>query len=156
MMHAMNDSAERVYTDFPYGAGHRTGLLLARVGTVLNEIADERLAPAGVSGRGYSILAILAVVDPDTQYEIARLLGKAPGVVVRAIDELERNDLVTRTRDPSDRRRSRVTLTPAGWRTLLHADQLADEATASVLSGLDRDELAQLRALLAKALGLRE
>jgi DNA-binding MarR family transcriptional regulator len=136
------------------GAEFRTALLLVRVGGVLAEIGDQRLESVGLDGRGYSILAILSVDDPESQFELAQLLGKAPGVIVAAIDELEQRGFVARTRDPADRRRSRVTLTTAGRRALRRADELADKVTADVLPGLDSEELAKLQLLLAKGLGL--
>jgi DNA-binding MarR family transcriptional regulator len=136
----------------PLGAEERTALLLARLGAVLTEVADDRLAGAGLSGRDYSVLAILSADGPDSQFELATLLGKAPGVVVAAVDSLEREGLVARTRDPSDRRRTRVTLSDAGRDALERADVLAEQTVADVLRGLDDGERAQLQALLVKGL----
>jgi len=136
------------------GAATRLALLLVHAGTTLAASAEAHLAPVDLDGRGYSILSIIESDDPGSQQEIARLLGKAPALVVSAIDELEARGLVERTRDPQDRRRSRVTLTAAGRRTLRRAHQLADEAVATLLPGLDADELDELRALLARGLGV--
>ena len=136
------------------GAATRLALLLVHAGTTLAASAEAHLAPVDLDGRGYSILSIIESDDPGSQQEIARLLGKAPALVVSAIDDLEARGLVERTRDPQDRRRSRVTLTAAGRRTLRRAHQLADEAVAALLPGLDADELDELRALLARGLGL--
>jgi DNA-binding MarR family transcriptional regulator len=140
----------------PRAGDSRMPLLLARAGAYLVDTSDELLAPAGVDGRGYQVLAILATDGPGSQLELARLLGKAPALVVAAIDELEERGFVERTRDPADRRRSRVMLTKAGERTLAKADKLADEAAASLLSGLDADELAQLHDLLLRGLGVAD
>jgi len=140
----------------PRGAETRMPLLLARAGAVLVETADTVLAPVGLDGRSYSVLAILATDGPGSQLELARLLGKAPALVVTAVDELEARGLVERTRDPADRRRSRVMLTKEGERTLAQADELADAAAASLLGGLDADELAQLHDLLLRGLGVAD
>lgn len=136
----------------PRAAAGRVALLLVNVGVALSEIADHQLAAAGVDGREYAILSILESDGPGSQLELARLLGKAPAVVVAAIDSLEDRGLVARARDPSDRRRSRVTLTPAGSKALRKADALADDAVADLLAGLDGDELKHLRELLARGL----
>ena len=138
----------------PRGSEHRLGLLLVRLGSVLAEMADGHLAAAGLNGRDYSILAVLSDDDPGTQNEIAALVGKAPGVIVSAIDGLERDGLVQRTRDVDDRRRSRVTLTAKGRRCLARADTLADETVAEMLPGLAAAEREQLRALLIRGLGV--
>lgn len=168
MMQAVNDSAAAAISGgpgargtedcvapagpLPQGLERRAGLLLVRLGTLLSDTADERLASAGIGGRGYGILAILSEDGPDSQFELAQMLGKAPGVVVAAIDELEQAGLVERNRDPADRRRSVVTLTPAGHHALAHADEIAEQAVAEMLQGLDAGELAQLKGLLARGL----
>jgi DNA-binding MarR family transcriptional regulator len=138
----------------PRGDETRMPLLLARAGAFLVDTAEEVLEPVGLDGRTYSILAILHTDGPGSQLELARLLGKAPALVVTAVDDLEAAGLVERTRDPADRRRSRVMLTKKGEATLAEADRLSLEATASLLSGLDADELAQLHDLLLRGLGV--
>ena len=112
----------------------------------------EKLAASGLDSREYSILSILDTDGPGSQQELARLLGKAPAIVVAAIDDLEERGLVTRTRDPADRRRSRVTVTKAGSKALSHADKLAEAAVAELFTGLDAGELRQLQDLLARGL----
>jgi DNA-binding MarR family transcriptional regulator len=138
----------------PEGARGRLGFLLVKVGAQLSGIADDRLRDSGLDERDYVILAILTVDGPDSQHSLARLLGRAPGVIVTAVDQLEHKGFVERIRDPRDRRRSRVTVTGAGQRALARADQLADAAAAELLGGLDSAELLALRALLTKGLGL--
>jgi DNA-binding MarR family transcriptional regulator len=136
----------------PRGCAERLALLLARVGGVITAVGEERLSELGIDARDYSILAILADDDPASQLELAQLLGKAPGGIVAAIDRLEENGLVQRTRDRVDRRRSRVSLTHAGTKFLRRADTLADETAAEVLPGLSAAELAQLHELLVRGL----
>src|SRR5918997_1859126 len=98
----------------PRGATSRAALLLASAGDFLLQGADETLAASGLDGRAYSILSIIATDGPGTQQELARLLNKAPAIVVAAVDDLEARGFVERTRDPADRRRSRVTVTKTG------------------------------------------
>jgi DNA-binding MarR family transcriptional regulator len=138
----------------PKGTEGRTALLLARIGGVLGDVADDRLGAAGVDGREYSILAILATDGPGTQQDLALMVGKAPGVIVAAIDALEARGLVARTRDPEDRRRSRVTLTAKGARTLKRADAVAEDTVGEVLPGLSAAQRQQLGELLAVGVGL--
>jgi MarR family transcriptional regulator, lower aerobic nicotinate degradation pathway regulator len=138
----------------PLGAGGRPALLLVRIGAVLGEIADEQLAAAGVNGADYGILAVLASDGPGSQQELAELLGKAPGLMVAAIDDLEERGLVARVRDPADRRRSRVTVTAAGEKALRHADQLADQAVADLFPGLGKQERSELGRLLERGVTL--
>jgi DNA-binding MarR family transcriptional regulator len=79
-------------------------------------------------------------------------MGKTPALVVVVVDDLERQGLVERTRDPGDRRRSVVKLTAAGRKALERADELADATVAEMLGGLDRADREELLALLQRAL----
>src|SRR4051812_43919919 len=151
MLSTMRDDA--MGACIPRAAEGRAALLLVQAGELLLRDADETLAGAGVDGREYAILSILDSDGPGSQQELARLLGKAPAIVVAAVDALEARGLVARTRDPSDRRRSRVTLTTAGTRTLRKADALADDAVAELLAGLDAEALQDLRDLLTRGIG---
>jgi DNA-binding MarR family transcriptional regulator len=137
----------------PRATRDRLAFLLWNLGARIDELADPRLEDAHVDARGYCILAILSVDGPDSQFELARLLGKAPGVIVAAVDQLEEKGFVERNRDPHDRRRSRVTLTTAGESALARADELADATVSEMLGGLDGAELVKLRQLLNKGLG---
>jgi MarR family transcriptional regulator, lower aerobic nicotinate degradation pathway regulator len=132
----------------------RTALLVSKLGAILGEIADEQLAPAGLDANDYSLLAVLADDVPGTQQEIADLLGKVPGAIVALIDDLEERALVTRERDPADRRRSRVVPTRKGRAALAKADRLAEDALAQVLPGLSPKELEAFSETLAKGLKL--
>jgi MarR family transcriptional regulator, lower aerobic nicotinate degradation pathway regulator len=136
----------------PRGAQGRTALLLVGAGSLLSAIGDDKLAASGLDSREYSILSILDTDGPGSQQELARLLGKAPAIVVAAVDDLEDRGLVTRTRDPADRRRSRVTVTKAGSKALSHADELAAAAVAELFAGLDAGDLRQLQDLLGRGL----
>jgi DNA-binding MarR family transcriptional regulator len=133
----------------------RPGLLLTRLGGLMTEVADEALAEVDLAGREYAILAILVDDGPESQLELAQMLGKAPALVVSAIDRLEDTGLVERTRDPSDRRRSHVKVTRKGTKALARADVIADRVVANTLRGLDDSELAELARLLEKGVGAR-
>jgi DNA-binding MarR family transcriptional regulator len=81
----------------PRAVASRTAFMLVRLGGVIGEIADEQLAAAGVDARGYSILAILSAEEIDSQLQLAQMIGKAPGVIVAEIDQLEEHGLIRRT-----------------------------------------------------------
>ena len=55
---------------------------------------------------------LLDVHDGLTVGELAEAASLSPGAVTTVLDRLERMELVTRTRDPADRRRVLVELTP--------------------------------------------
>lgn len=140
--------------EVPRAAADRLGFLLAALGGRVQELAEEPLGQLGIDGHDYSVLAILAVDGPGTQHEIARLMNKAPGVIVAAVDQLEAKGFVERQRDPADRRRSRVTPTASGHRALAQADLVGDKVVAEALAGLGPAEIDALHALLRRGLGL--
>src|SRR6058998_2676888 len=80
----MNDCAVGLSTasPLPVGCQSRLGLLLARVGGVLLDAAEEGLAPSGLDGREYSVLAVLSDDEPRSQQDLAQMLGKAPALMV--------------------------------------------------------------------------
>lgn len=132
----------------PLGFEKRPAMLLARIGGVIGAVGDEHLAPIGIDANDYAILSILDTDGPGSQHELAELLGKAPGLLVAALDDLEARKLVERVRDPADRRRSRVALTKAGKRALARADKVADALFTELFPSLDATERKELARLL--------
>ena len=74
------------------------------------------------------------------------------GGMTAAIDRLERKGLVERVPNPTDRRGSLVRLTDAGRSVVDEAISGQVVAESRLVSVLDPDEQAQLRALLHKLL----
>lgn len=130
----------------------RMGLLLVRIGDDVAARGQHALEAIGISGRDYSALAVISADKPRSQLELARMMGKAPALCVALLDDLESAGLVTRGRDPEDRRRSVVTLTDAGEAMLTRADAVAEEVTAATLDGLSPEDLAQFTALAQRAM----
>ena len=146
--------ADRRIRDVPDAAASRLGFLLVALADHLGRQTEQPLAQIGLDGHDYTVLAILDADGPGTQNDIARLMHKAPTVVVAAVDQLERKGFVTRQRDPADRRRSRVSPTPAGLAALSAADALGDRAVAETFDGLGAAELASLHGILRRGLRL--
>ena len=61
-----------------------------------------------------AVLQHLSVSGPLTIGEMSRHLDRAQSVVSEIVDHLERDGLLERLRDPQDRRRKLVWLTPSG------------------------------------------
>jgi DNA-binding MarR family transcriptional regulator len=118
---------------FPRGVTERPALLLVKLADDVMARADDPLAALGLSGRQYTVLAILSSDAPPSQLELAGMCGLLPAQIVSVIDELERRGFVARQRSESDRRRSVVTLTEAGREILERADALGRE----LIDGLD-------------------
>jgi DNA-binding MarR family transcriptional regulator len=86
-------------------------------GSRLFQIASDKMDDAfcrrvGINLTDARCLDLLDVQGGMTAGELANAASLSPGAVTTVLDRLERMQLVTRTRDQSDRRRVIVELTP--------------------------------------------
>ena len=124
--------------------------LLKRLGFAAKERAMEAYEPTGLHPYHHAILLVLDEGSRETQGAIADALGYDRGQLVGLLDELEEQGLVERRRDPSDRRRHLVRLTPDGKRSLRRLRALARQLEDDFLAPLSDDERASLHALLLR------
>jgi DNA-binding MarR family transcriptional regulator len=78
---------------------------------------------------------------PLTAGRIAELSGLSTGAVTGVIDRLERAGYVRRVRDPHDRRKVLVEVTPAKFVKFGHLFEKAQASLVEVLDHFDADEL---------------
>ena len=124
--------------------------LLKRLGFMAKERGMQAYDNEGLHPYHYAILIALADGSHETQGAIADALGYDRGQLVGLLDELEERSLVERRRDPNDRRRHLVQMTPEGKRTLRRLRALARELEDDFLEPLSDAERAKLHALLLK------
>ena len=103
---------------FPAELVESTTFLLKRLGFRAKDSAMEAYELAGLSPYHHAVLIVLDEGSRDTQGSIADALGYDRGELVGLLDELEEKSLVERQRDPNDRRRHTVRVTPEGRRAL--------------------------------------
>ncbi|MEV6768320.1 MarR family transcriptional regulator [Nocardia sp. NPDC051030] len=106
--------------------------------------------------REHWVLTYLAENGDITQQEMADALAIDRSEVVRLIDSVEKAGLVTRNRDPQDRRKYRLAITAAGNRLREETNARIQEATEALLFRLTPEEQATLHRLSLKALGYDE
>jgi DNA-binding MarR family transcriptional regulator len=123
---------------------------LKRLGFAVKERGMETYEEIGLHPYHHAILLVLAEGSRETQGSIADALGYDRGQLVGLLDELEERGLVERRRDPKDRRRHLVRLTPEGKRTLRRLRVLAREMDDDFLAPLSEEERATLHALLLR------
>jgi MarR family transcriptional regulator, lower aerobic nicotinate degradation pathway regulator len=124
--------------------------LLKRLGHAVKERAMPSYDEVGLHPYHHAILLVLAEGSRETQGSIADALGYDRGQLVGLLDELEEQGFVERRRDPNDRRRHLVRLTPDGKRTLQRLRVLAGEIDDDFLAPLSEEERATLHALLLR------
>jgi DNA-binding MarR family transcriptional regulator len=77
-----------------------------------------------------------------------------PSNVVGLLNELEELGLVTRTRDPADRRRHIVALSPAGRDELVRTNSRLLQVEDELLNALTPEERTTLHDLLVRVVGV--
>jgi MarR family transcriptional regulator, lower aerobic nicotinate degradation pathway regulator len=127
-----------------------TAFLLKRLGFAAKEQAMKAYEETGLHPYHYAVLAVLDEGSRETQGAIADSLGYDRGQLVGLLDELEERGLVERKRDPADRRRHIVRMTPDGRRALVKLRALAGRLEDELLAPLDAQERAQLHALMLR------
>jgi DNA-binding MarR family transcriptional regulator len=106
----------------------------------------------GMSFRQFQALSLLATQEEQLQHTLCQQLLLDANNTVLLLNELEEQGWVQRQRDPTDRRRHLVTLTPAGREAYARAELARESVEDHVLAGLSADERAQLATLVQKAL----
>lgn len=96
----------------------------------------------------HAILITLDEGSHETQGSIADALGYDRGQLVGLLDELEERGLVERRRDPNDRRRHLVQMTPEGKKALRRLRTLARQLENEFLEPLSDADRAKLHELL--------
>jgi DNA-binding MarR family transcriptional regulator len=127
-----------------------TSFLLKKMGFALKERSLQAYESSGLSPYDHSVLALLDEDPCETQAMIADALGYDRSHLVGVLDDLEARELIERRRDPADRRRHLVRLTPAGKEAVERLRIVARQVDDEFFEALDPDERAQLTALLTR------
>jgi MarR family transcriptional regulator for hemolysin len=126
------------------------GLQLFRVAKSANRAFQDALAAEGGSLPTWLILLSLKTRRPETQRELAAAVGIEGATLTHHLAGLERDGLVTRARDPENRRVHRVALTEKGEAAFQRLRRAAVKFDARLRAELDDDEIGQLRETLAR------
>lgn len=110
------------------------------------------LRPEGVSWGGFSLLFNLWIWGPMETRALAASIGCARPSVSSLCDTLERDGLVARRGDTSDRRLVRVALTDAGRGLIQDLFPRFNAGEAELVGGLSEGERRQLATLLRRLL----
>ncbi|SRR5579875_149070 len=126
------------------------GLYVAQVSKVVSRAFDECLAAEGGSLPVWHVLVALTDGHAASQRELAEQVGIQDATLTHHLNAMEAARLVTRRRDPRNRRVHLVELTTEG--EALHA-RLREAAAAfdgRLRGGFTDDELTRLRELLTR------
>ena len=123
--------------------------LLARANFLLSESFYEQLKNHGLSATEWRVLAALSDHDGVKMTELADLVLFKQPTLTKAIDRMERAELVERRTPATDRRRTLVHLTERGRRIATPMLQRAQRHGASIERLLGEGKSRELKAALA-------
>lgn len=124
-----------------------TGYLLRTAFLRASAIAARRFE-AGTHPRDAGVLITLINSGPVSQQDLVERLNVNRTLMVKLIDSLEQRGLVTRLRNPEDRRAYALHPTPKGREALTEMLPTMAEAEAELSEHLTADEIDRLKALL--------
>jgi DNA-binding MarR family transcriptional regulator len=121
----------------PVALMERLSFLLKRTYAMLEATIEPELARLGVNGREFAVLTLIEAEGPASQQRLGGRIGVDRTTMVALIDALEEKQLVTRRRDPSNRRAYVLEVTATGreiLRDALKAVELVEQESLSPLS----------------------
>ena len=125
--------------------------LLTRLSRDVYRRATEEVI--GIRLKQFIALDYLREQGGTTQQQLGETLHLDKNNCVILLNDLEEDDYVARRRDPTDRRRHIVEMTPTGEKALERAEVKLETLEDEVVGNLSEQERATLRELLSKALG---
>lgn len=126
------------------------GLLIARTAKELNRAFEQALGEAGGSFPVWQILLSLKRGPGSTQRELAASVGIREATLTHHLSGMERTGLITRRRDPADRRVHQVALTDDGEAAFRRLRTAAAGFDRRLRAGIPDDRLDELREVLRR------
>ena len=139
----------------PPGAPARLplGLHLARAVKEITKAFDDALAGAGGSGPVWLVLISLKTRPLASQRELADAVGIREATLTHHLNAMDASGLITRRRDPENRRVHLVELTQAGEEAFHRMRRAASGFNARLRAGFGDDELAEFERVLDRLRG---
>lgn len=119
-------------------------------GRMFSDLETTIHRPAGWSLAGFRVMFILWVLGPVESHEIARLAGLSRAAISSAVNTLERDGLVDRRRESTDRRVVTVYLTDDGAARLEAAYARQNDRERQLFGDLTDAELTTLTELMRR------
>jgi MarR family transcriptional regulator for hemolysin len=124
------------------------GLQLVRSAKVLSRAFDDALAAAGGTLATWLVMISLKSQRLGNQRELAEAIGIQGATLTHHLNAMEADGLVTRQRDPANRRIHRVELTERGETMFRQLRSAAAAFDRRVRAGISEQEVATLEGLL--------
>ena len=119
------------------------GRHLARTARAITRAFDGALTGAGGSQPAWLVLISLKTRPLASQRELAEAVGIKEATLTHHLNAMDANGLITRRRDPANRRVHLVELTPAGEEAFYRMRQAAFAFNDRLRAGFTEDELTE-------------
>ncbi len=139
----MQTTAEAEFTQ-------HAGFLLAQLGRAVTRRYRTAFSPIGLKPRATAALLRLRSGGPLSQQALGATLDIEASNLVVLLNELEAEGLISRRRDPQDRRRHVVEISEHGAKAVCEVERAAGQVEDEFFAALTRDERCALRELLAR------
>jgi MarR family transcriptional regulator for hemolysin len=126
------------------------GLQVARTAKALSRAFDDALVAAGGSMPMWLVLVSLKAQRHGMQRELAEAVGIEGPTLTHHLNRMEAAGLVTRQRDPNNRRIHRVELTDEGDAMFHRLRRSVMAFDQRLRAGISDDEIGALRGLLGR------
>ena len=126
------------------------GLHLARTARSVSRAFDDALAQAGGSVPVWLVLISLKSQQLRNQRELAEAVGIREATLTHHLNAMDKQGLITRRRDPANRRVHLVELTDAGEAAFQRLRGAAAAFDKQLRAGFSDDEVTDLEALLSR------
>jgi len=126
------------------------GFLLAQLGRAVTRQYRCAMSPIGLKPRDTQALLRLQSNGAMSQQALGAALDIEASNLVALLNDLEAESLITRRRDPEDRRRHVVEISKRGTKLVGEVERAAREVEDQFFAALDEDERAALQDLLVR------
>jgi DNA-binding MarR family transcriptional regulator len=144
--HQLSEQEESIRKSLEQSAGY----LLGRASTSLRQRYESKLADLKLSLYEYVCLRLVSMEASLNQGSLGHLYGIDKVTMVALIDKLEAKDLLSRKKNPKDRRSYILHLTPKGIKVLARAKRIVNKEQESFLSVLGNEQWESMRQALVK------
>lgn len=129
------------------------GQLLTQTARTVGRAFDDALAAAGGSLPVWLVLLAMKTRSLASQRELAEVVGIREATLTHHLNAMEATGLISRHRDPANRRIHVVELTQAGDKMFLTLRAAAIAFDQRLRNGIAESEIATLRELLGRLAG---
>jgi MarR family transcriptional regulator for hemolysin len=126
------------------------GLDLSNTARVVSRAFDEALDEVGGTLPIWLVLLNLKIHRPANQRELAEAVGVREATLTHHLNAMDTRGLITRTRDPANRRIHVVEITEAGEAAFGRLRDAAMTFNAKLCAGFSEEDMDSLRGLLGR------